>query len=166
MPGQSQSWMLSWRNELRTTSSAARPHFCRKNSMDRVALKTGRATAQNWLVFTAGKSFITSSLIVQRLGETRLRMHYIISKGDHAIAQWYIREQRSDEAMVIKQFSPCGTWRTGGSRCIAPLKNISSSASISLKRWLATRGLTMTGRKPIWSKDKFFSWFRLSRHCR
>ena len=40
---------------------------------------------------------------------------------------------------------------------IAPLKDISSNTSVSLKRWLATGGLTMTGRQLIWSKDKFFS---------
>ena len=36
-------------------------------------------------------------------------------------------------------------------------KTFPAKASVSLKRWLATGGLTLTGGKLIWSKDEFFS---------
>ena len=52
-----------------------------------------------------GKDKKNQCWIVQRLGETRLRVHYVISKG-HTRARWYIRGQRSDEAMAMKQNFP------------------------------------------------------------
>ena len=50
--------------------------------------------------------------------------------------------------MVIKQNVPHVVLEEqGGFRCIAPLDDIASNASVSLKRWLATRAFTATGKK-------------------
>ena len=71
-------------------------------------------------------------------------MHY--SKG-HVIAQCSVRLQRSDKAMVMKQNFPHMVLEEKDVQVHRATGRHSSNTHVSLKRWLATRGLTTTRKK-------------------
>ena len=59
---------------------------------DRRTKQTNKCLARKSAIYWSvlARPVASNQCITQRLGETRSRVHYVISRG-HAIAQWYIR---------------------------------------------------------------------------